>query len=95
MEGCRAIHSKSIRRGGGPRQADGRSMGRVDEHSMEGQWGFLEKRWQGGTYRSAIWRQAESDRGCAAQVSANERGGWRCRHGKFNKAFPGAAHIFP
>lgn len=57
--------------------------------------GHVEKRWEGGTYGSAIWRQAESDRGGAAQVSANIRGGWRRRQGKLNKAFPGAAHIFP
>lgn len=57
--------------------------------------GHLEKRWEGGTYRTAIWREAESDRGGAAQVSANKRGGWRRRQGKLNKAFPGAAHIFP
>ncbi|KAG7226858.1 hypothetical protein INR49_022153 [Caranx melampygus] len=35
--------------------------------------GHLEKRWEGETYGSAIWRQAESDRGGAAQVSANKR----------------------
>jgi len=57
--------------------------------------GHVEKRWEGETYGSAIWRQAESDRGGAAQVSTNKRGGWRRRQGKFNKAFPGAAHIFP
>lgn len=57
--------------------------------------GHVEKRWEGGTYGSAIWRQAESDRGGAAQVSANKCGGWRRRQGKLNKAFPGAAHIFP
>lgn len=53
------------------------------------------ERWEGETYGSAIWRQAESDRGGAAQVSANKRGGWRRRQGKLNKTFPGAAHIFP
>lgn len=57
--------------------------------------GHVEKRREGGTYGSAIRRQAESDRGGAAQVSANIRGGWRRRQRKLNKAFPGAAHIFP
>lgn len=42
-----------------------------------GEWvGHVEKRREGETYGSAIRRQAESDRGGAAQVSANIRGGW-------------------
>lgn len=63
---------------------------------VESGWvGHVEKRREGETYGSAIRRQAESDRGGAAQVSANIRGGWRRRQRKLNKAFPGAAHIFP
>ena len=70
-------------------------QGKVGGWVFDGGWGTLKKRWEGETYGAAIWRQAESDRGGAAQVSANKRGGWRRRQGKLNKAFPGAAHIFP
>lgn len=68
--------------------------GKVGEWVCDGV-GARKKSYEGATYRSAIRRQAESNRGGAAQVSANIRSGcWR-RQGKLNKAFPGAAHTVP
>lgn len=73
---------------------DGSGSGR--EREMErregGRW---VERQTGGTYGSAVRRQAEPDWGGAAQVSANKRSRRRRRQGKLYKAFPGTAHYFP